>query len=130
MAKTVGIKIEGLKELRSELRKIDKRLPRELQKGNKEAAKSVLPKVRRGAPVGATGRLAKSVRPLATQRRAQVGVGFERRVPYAGVINFGWAAHNIRPQEFIYRGINKSTRELLKAYAKMIDRLTKKAFPN
>lgn len=54
------------------------------------------------APVGPTGRLAGDARGNRARSSAHVAVG-RASVPYAGPINFGWAAHNISPNGFMQR---------------------------
>jgi len=54
-----------------------------------------------------TGRLAASTRPIADRRQAMVTAGGPG-VPYAGVIHFGWPAHHIRAQPWLYRTLQTS----------------------
>lgn len=58
--------------------------------------------VRSFAPKGPSGKLARSVRPNRTTRRAVVKVG-GARVPYAGLINYGWPQRHIKPSKFLQR---------------------------
>ena len=115
-------------DFRRALRRTDKELPRQMRLANKEAAEAAVPYVKREVPV-ATGRLRNTVRALATQSRAQVSAGTPARVPYARVINFGWPARNIRPQEYMYKGLREAYPKLRKAYLSAVDRLAKRAFP-
>jgi phage gpG-like protein len=49
-----------------------------------------------------TGRLAGDVRGNRSRNRAVITAG-RSSVPYAGVINFGWAAHGIAPSMFMQK---------------------------
>ena len=88
MAET--IRVEGLRELRSELKAIDSKLPKEIQRAAKEAAEAVADRVRAdfsGRP-GVAPKVAPSVKALATQRSASVRVGGDA-YPYAMGSTFG-----------------------------------------
>ena len=50
-----------------------------------------------------TGRLARAVRGNRSKNKAIVRAGLRSTTPYAGVINYGWPAHNIRASEFMQR---------------------------
>lgn len=128
MAGDVQIRIEGLKELRRELRRLDGNWPKSLRETNREAAKVAVPSVQSLAPKR-SGTLAGSVRALASQTRSQLAVGTNVRVPYAGPINFGWPGHGIEPQEFIYSGIEAANARIVDTYFNMVDDLTRRAFP-
>lgn len=117
-------------ELAAALRQAPSRLDRELAKANKAAVtEAVVPPVRAGAP-RRSGNLANSVRALATARRAQLAVGTNVKVPYAGPINFGWPARNIKPQEFIYSGIVKAEKQIINVYVEHLDQVAKYIAPH
>ena len=127
MAKEVGIRIEGMREFRGELRRADGNFPKELRLANKQAVADVaVPKVKANAPV-LSGALRGSVRALASQTRAQVAVG-KASVPYVFPINFGWPSRGIKAQEFVYSSLAKASDELTEKYGDMIDRLMRRAF--
>lgn len=50
-----------------------------------------------------SGRLARSVRGNRAKNKAIVTAGRKSSTPYAGAINYGWPAHNIRASEFMER---------------------------
>lgn len=83
----VGIKIEGLKELRKALRDADRELPKQLRRGFNEVAVMVADEAAQRVPVQ-TGRLRDSIRPRSTQTEGIVVMG-RASVPYAGWIEFG-----------------------------------------
>lgn len=119
------IEVQGLKELRSALRKAkNKELKKALREANKEAAAEVARYAKSTTTPKRTGRLANSVKPGASQREGYVKAG-SARVPYAGVIHFGWRARNIRPRPFLYNAADKRRRQVVKAYRKQLDRIAK-----
>ena len=124
------IQAEGLRDIAAALADAPARMDKELRQANKRAMeKAVVPHVQRGAP-RRSGNLAKSVRGLATAKRAQLAVGTPSKVPYAGPINFGWPARNIRPQEFIYAGIAKAEDQILDIYVEELDDVARKIAPH
>lgn len=127
----VELRWEGLTELQAALKhaqgRMDKKAVREAGKDIIKA--EVVPPVRRGAPVGPTGQLGRSVRSAFSSRRAQLVVGSEKRVPYAGPINFGWAARGIEAQEFIYSGIDRAAKGIDEGFIEFLDEATKEVAP-
>ena len=63
---------------------------KELKEVNRQAAGIALPAVQARTPRGKTGKLARTVRAGATQKAGVIRAG-RKAVPYAGVINYGWA---------------------------------------
>lgn len=124
------VRVEGLAELRKELRRLESGQvwAKELREAHKDAAERAVPEVKRRTPV-LTGALQRTVRALATQRGSRVVVGGIRGVEYAGPINYGWAARNIRAQEFLMSGVNAATDDILEIYIERLDDITARAFP-
>lgn len=120
------LQLKGASELARGLRKAGVDM-KDLRQVNKEAAQIVVPEAKGLAPKGTTGRLAASVRAGATQKAGVVRVG-SKRVPYAGVINYGWPKHNIKPTLFANRAAKNTEPQWTKLYAdavqKIIDRIT------
>lgn len=81
---SASVRVEGLKELRRDLRLIEKDLPRDLGRTMKTAVEPVASKAAGLAPV-LTGRLARSVKPSAQGTNAAI----RSRLPYANVIAWG-----------------------------------------
>ena len=88
--KTVSIKVENLRQLRTAMSKVDKNLTKDLRKINKKAAQVVADEAERTAPVGPSGKLQNSVGVRASNTSASVKVGSASRVPYAGAVVYGW----------------------------------------
>lgn len=125
----VGIRVTGLKTMARDARNTVTRLDKGIKKANRRSVeRALVPRVRGGAP-SRTNRLASTVRARATAFRAQLIVGSNVKVPYAGPINFGWLARNIVGQEFIYRGIVSGNNAMLEIYIEEIDRATKSFAP-
>lgn len=119
------IKIEGLRDLVKALRQIDKDLPKEIRQINYDAAQDIAGAAK-GLVPRRSGKLADSIRPLATQRGGQVAAG-KLNVPYAGPIHFGWLRHHITPQPFLYDALDMRRDKVFEAYdlqiSALLDRL-------
>lgn len=119
MAQTsFGARAAGGKELRRDLRAVSKGLPSKvITPANRKAATLVLPAAKAAAPVGATGKLRKSVRVLASQRRAAVVAGSDRGdgpAFYARMVHRGTVTRRTRGganrgrvagNKFVYRAV-------------------------
>ena len=114
MAKDVAVKVEGLKELRRDLRRLDKQVDRELTVAIKHAADKVTITAGALAP-RRSGDLAHSLRPSVRGATASI----RSTLPYAGVVHWGGT---IRPRGtpilfkrsgFITRAIRDHTNELV-----------------
>jgi hypothetical protein len=93
------VQVKGGARLRSTLRKAGADLG-DLKDANQKVGQFIAQESTPIAPRGKTGRLAGSVRSARQVGRARVLAG-NAAVPYAGVIHFGWPAHNIAPQPWI-----------------------------
>lgn len=88
---------------------------KQLKEVNRQAAGVALPAVKALAPRGRTGRLAGSVRIGATQKAGIIRAG-RKTVPYAGPINYGWPARNIRPRTFVNDAVASTESQWAKEY--------------
>lgn len=121
-----AIKVEGLKELQREIRRIeDTELKKKLRESNKAAAQLVADEAQSTVP-RRSGRLAKTIKAKGGQRDGTVKAGTGARVPYAAPIHFGWRARNISPQPFLYEAQDKRRNEVIAYYEKALDDLGKK----
>ena len=84
------VRISGLRELRAGLRRIDKKLPKEISKAGKKAANIVVRSARPRVPVGPAvgGHAAVSIKPRATQKGVSVVEG-GNKFPYMPWLDFG-----------------------------------------
>lgn len=119
MADDLRIQVDGLRELTKSLRAVDRTLPRELTAIHKRIAQPIATRANQTVP-RRTGRLAGSIRPLGSQRSAQVAAG-RKNIPYAGVIHFGWPRHNIDPQPFLFTAIEAEHEETVVNYQREIE---------
>lgn len=123
------VDVDGVRDLQRRLRGVgDGTGPRELRELNKRAAEPVKEEGQRRAPK-LEGRLSKSVTVQAQQRVAYVKAGSRVRVPYAGVIHFGWPAHNIEAQPFLYEAIEDRAGQVEDVYVDGINELLRRYFP-
>jgi len=100
MAKSVGLKVEGLNRAVRDLRSLG------LEIDDLKNAFSRIAQVGAGVMVryvpARSGRLRGDVRGNRAKSKAVVAVG-RASVPYAGPIQWGWPARNIRPAGFFER---------------------------
>lgn len=124
----MAVAVFGLTALRAQLASLDRKLLTEVPKMSREAAMPVAREAVRLAPVGETGRLARSIRPIGQAKAALVAAG-SSAVPYAGPIHFGWAGHNIAPNPFLYEALDRRSQEVIESYQRQLDELIADAFP-
>src|SRR5215207_1415950 len=104
------VRLEGIDDLRRALKRAGASLA-DLKDANERAGRLVATEASDLAP-RRTGRLVQSIRPARQVAKAVVragGVG----VPYAGPIHFGWPAHNIEPQPFLYDAIDRRRADVI-----------------
>lgn len=93
-----GVRVDGLKETIRTLEKFGVAVA-DLKAAFKKIGQGVVddakPRIH-----NASGRLASSIKPSNTKNKSVVRAG-SARVPYAGVINYGWPARNIGAQNFL-----------------------------
>jgi phage gpG-like protein len=97
----MGVTIQGTERLAATMDDAGEELAR-LTDSHRQVAALV---VRAMRPPRRTGRLQASIRPVPDQTAAQIEAG----APYAAVIEFGWRAHNIRPQPYFTKAIASTT---------------------
>jgi hypothetical protein len=117
----IGIEERGAAQLARTLRKAGADL-NDLKNVNRQAADIVAPAAKGLAPKR-SGKLAGSVRAGATRKAGVVRAGNSGRIRYAGVINYGWPKHNIKPTLFI-NSAAKSTEPAWSAlYSQAVDKI-------
>ena len=119
-----SIKATGVKELRRELRRMGDDLE-DLKALNLDVATLVSDRAKDLVP-RRTGNLADTIRPAGTKTAGRVRAGF-KRVPYAGVIHFGFPARRIEPQPFLYDALDQRRGEVFDAYFKGVKKIQRKA---
>lgn len=100
MGDSVGIRVEGARELRASLKRADSKLGDEITEAHKDVADLVATESKPAAPRGKTGALAGSGRGSGTKTQAVVRYG-GARVRYAGPNHFGWPARNIAAKPWV-----------------------------
>jgi hypothetical protein len=124
MAKLV---VHGLRDLKNELREMDKKLPKELKKVSLKAADVIADEARPNVAV-VSGSLQKSLKAAGTPTGASVKFG-KKSVPYAGAYHWG---HNVRPQgghmdghPVISDALSKRYDEMVRVYEDGLEELKK-----
>lgn len=125
---TRAIRVEGLDELRRELRRVkDRELDEEMKQIHLDLAREVVEKARRNVPVK-SGRLRDSLRPSGTVRDA-VGRAGKASVPYAPIVHWGWPARGIPSRPFLREAAEAIERDITDRYdaqvEQMLDRVIK-----
>ena len=131
MARAEGRKVvvEGLDELRRDLRRASQEAPKLIQRANKTVAEGVAHEARsKYIAAYRAGPGASSIRPLASQRRAQVALGRER-LPYVVGQNFGSNQGPRkrqfppvrRPDYFLYATVDERKRQTEAEYFDVLD---------
>lgn len=151
-----SIKVQGLDELRRELRKLDDAgLTNELKQTNFDAAKAVIaPAQARARGLGRMqARAAATLTPSKAAAGARVNFG-GAKAPFAGGAEFGagqnvprrppgrtgtvlgwnqfepWRGNDAGAGYFLYPTIRELTPELVEMYGDAIERITARAFPD
>ncbi len=118
------VSVEGARELRKALKTVGDEAKAGLKDVNVEVAEIVARAAVTRVP-SRSGALRETVRAAGAQTRASVKAGF-KKVPYAGVIHFGWPARKIAPQPFLYDALDARRDEVVDTYANgMADLLRK-----
>lgn len=114
------VRVDGLRRLGRDLRKIGPQALENLKRANAAAASTVAAAASARAP-RRSGALAGSLRGNAAAGRATVSAG-GARLPYAGPIHYGWPAHKIEPQPFIIDAAQATEPVWLPMYAADVDK--------
>ena len=111
------VQVTGAKELRRALKRMESDAS-DLTTINREAAETVATEARSTVPV-LSGALRRTIKSSATRTRGVVRAG-AHGIPYAGVIHFGWPAHNIKAQPFIFDALASRETEVVEKYQNRI----------
>ncbi len=118
------VSVDGARELRKALKTVGDEAKAGLKDVNLEVAEIVARAAVTKVP-SRSGALRETVRAAGAQTRASVKAGF-KKVPYAGVIHFGFPARGILPQPFLYDALDARRDEVMDAYTDGIADLIKK----
>lgn len=100
-----GVKIEGLRETVRDLERLGVAVE-DLREAFSSISREVVAEAAGVVPVE-EGELRATIRAANTKNRAVIKAGFSARGPYAGVINYGWPAHNIEATGFLTDAANR-----------------------
>jgi hypothetical protein len=125
-----------LASMRAKLRTAGQEFTRRLQRANKAVAEEVARKARELYKAHYTQRSregAKSIRPLATQTKAQVAIG-SAKAPYGPGQNFGSNklkrfAPKATPDRFIYATVEKEREAITERHNDLVSEVMKPVFP-
>jgi hypothetical protein len=117
------IEVEGARELRRSLTKAGADLE-DLKTAHREVGAYVGARAVANAPK-VSGRLAASMRPASAKTSATVRFG-SASIPYAGVIHWGWAGHNITANPFASTAAEETEPTWLDMYFRAVEQLVAK----
>ena len=118
------VEVEGLKQVLRNLKRLGVDVA-DLKEASNKAGQVVADAARSLAPTK-TGRLSNSVRAMKQQNAAVVKAG-GARLPYAGVVHFGWPSRNIKPQPFLFEAADARRQQVIDAYREGLAEAIKKA---
>lgn len=128
------IRVEGLRELGSSLRKAGNGLQNDLKAAHKASADIVVREAKSRAPVK-TGRLRDSLKSLASVRNARISGG-KKTVPYYGWIDFGGTIAPkgtaikrtyLKEGRIMYPAISAKRDEIVNKYERQVREILRKA---
>lgn len=120
------VRVENLRVVQAQLRKLDADLPKELRALNKSAAEIVADQARPHVPVQ-SGKLVGTLKARGEQRGASVKLGTGKRVPYAPPIHWGWPKRGIEPNPAISEALKVKYDDVVEYYDQAIADLITKA---
>lgn len=135
MASRPAIEVTGLSKVTRELKALEATAPKEIRQLNLQAARSALDVIRPLIPVKQAdalggqpaGALLKGVKAGATRRAGFVKMDTHAaKIPHAGPIHFGWPAHNIEAQPFMYEGLGQAEAGIVDDYQRGINELIRR----
>ena len=118
-----AVEVHGAKELRRALKRMDDRA-QDMKDVHAKAGLLIADRAHKYVPQE-SGALAGTIRHDRRQTGASVLAG-RSRVPYAGVIHFGWPGHNIEAQPFLYAALEDGQNEVIDIYKDGVQELCDK----
>ena len=125
----------GVRQLALSIRRVnDKELSKEMKKASKDAAEKVVPFAKRNAPLGATGKLRRSIKASATRSQGRINAGNNRKagpaaVPYARAIHSGKydrrTGVRTKGNPYISKAVPQAWPSLVKEYEQAMNRIAK-----
>lgn len=118
MAKRPLVEIDGARELRRTLRAAGDDLE-DLKAANQAAAEVAAAAARGRAPV-LTGRLSSDIRASGTKTAGIIRAG-RKKIPYAGVVHWGWPARGFPARPFLTEGAQSTESVWVPMYEKLMN---------
>ncbi len=120
MAVEPGVKVEGLKLLTRNLRKVSTDYVKELKEIHKKVAEPVAVVAARNVR-SRSGRLAASIKAGATQKGGHIQAG-KMSVPYAAVNHWGGYPGDYQGNPFLYDALKESEDSIMKQWVDLTDK--------
>lgn len=124
---TAAVEFQGLRELMRNLERFGVAVA-DMKDGMQRVGQIIVDEAGEQAEQFAepTGLLAGTIRATRTKNKVAIRAG-NAKAPYAGVIHFGWDAHNIEAQPFIYDAMDIKRLEVVSEFNHEINHLIRKA---
>lgn len=123
-----GVRLEGFREFRRDLRKLQPEVDKQLRKDLRVAAKKVANEAGAHEHRG-TGRYARSIRPYITAR----GVSIGSNLPQAGVLHFGGTIRPkgvpivFQPRPVVSEALDRNTDRIVDSVGDAVEAAARKA---
>jgi hypothetical protein len=124
------VQLDGFREFRRDLKKLEPAVEKELRQDLKAAAGRVAAAGQAGArSFSRTGAYARSIRPYVTAKGVSVG----SRLPQAGVLHFGGTIRprgvpiTFKPRPVVSEALDRQTNEIVDAFGDAVERAARKA---
>jgi hypothetical protein len=123
-----AVRLEGFKEFKRDLKKLQPAVEKEFRKDIATAAKKVAAEAASRAP-SVSGTYARSIKPYVTAR----GVSIGSRLPQAGVLHFGGTIRprgvpiTFKPRPVVSDALDRRTDEIVDALGDAVDTAARKA---
>lgn len=114
MGKDVDVRVDGLKEFRRDLKRLEPEADKELRNSIRAAATKIAVEAAASAP-RRSGALARSIRPYVSRATASIA----SRLPYAPVVHWGGTIEpkgvpiRFKRTEFITKAVERGTDQLI-----------------
>lgn len=127
----MSVKVEGARELRAAIKKAEATdLRDELKAAYRDISTMVADEAIRRVPIGETGDLRDSIRPLGGITSASVAAGNGTSVPYAGVIEWGWPDRYIVAAAYLRLALGTEWPRVYKRLEQALDHISARISTN
>ena len=121
------VKVKGLREVVRSFNQYEGAID-DLKEANAKIGQKVSQSAIATAPK-LSGTLASTIRPNRAKNNVQIKAG-GARVPYAGVIEYGWPAHNIEAQPYLRRAAWDNRSYVIDQYSANLESLKRRYISN